>query len=289
MGSLMTGNLEPSKGTVWKHQNMRFAYVAQHAFVHIEQHLKKTPNEYIQWRYQSGEDKENLTKVTAKYTPEEEAKMKEKIPVVNEEGIIEKLVMEKIIGRRQKKSTYEYEVQWEGRSMDSTTWMTREKLEKFGFLKYLNRIDEKEAARAGLYARPLTQKNVERHLDDFGLEPEFSTHNRMFGLSGGQKVKVVLAAAMWLQPHVLVMDEPTNYLDRDALGALAVAVRDFEGGVVIITHNDEFCKAVCGENWAVPGDGFVHVTGNKWQAGKTSTGGAKLEAFKQEEEVKDAL
>lgn len=39
---------------------------------------------------------------------------------------------------------------------------------------------------------------------DFGLEPEFSTHSLMRGLSGGQKVKVVLGAAMWNNPHILV-------------------------------------------------------------------------------------
>merc|ERR1711988_293032 len=223
------------------------------------------------------------------YSEAEEAQMKERIQFTNEDGIIEKLVLEKIIGRRQKKNTYEYEIQWVGKPMDHTSWLPREKLEKCGFSKMLIRVDEKEAARAGLYARPLTQKNVEKHLEDFGLDAEFGTHNRIFGLSGGQKVKVVLAAAMWLQPHVLVMDEPTNYLDRDALGALAVAVKNFEGGVVIITHNDEFSKSVCGETWSVPGDGIVHVSGNKWQAGKTSTGGEKLAEFKQQEEVKDAL
>jgi len=286
---LMTGNLEPTKGLVWKHQNMRFAYVAQHAFHHIEQHLTKSPNEYIQWRYQSGEDKENLTKVTAQYTPAEEAKMKEKIQFADEDGVICKLVLDKIVGRRQKKSTYEYEVAWENKPMDQTRWFEREKLEKLGFTKMLCRVDEREAARAGLYARPLTQKNVEKHIEDFGLDAEFGTHNRMFGLSGGQKVKVVLAAAMWAQPHVLVMDEPTNYLDRDALGALAKATERFEGGVVIITHNAEFAGTVCGETWSVVGDGIVAVTGNKWQAGKNSSSGAKLEEFKQEEEVKDAL
>jgi len=285
---MMTGEAEPITGTVWKHQNMRYAYVAQHAFHHVEQHVNKTPNEYIQWRYQSGEDKENLTKVTAQYTPEEEAAMVVPIQVTQEDGIIEKLVMDKIIGRRQKKNTYEYEVVWMGRSLDSTTWIGKEKLEKLGFTKYLNRIDEREAARAGLYARPLTQKNVEKHLEDFGLDAEFGTHNRIFGLSGGQKVKVVLAAAMWAQPHVLVLDEPTNYLDRDALGALACAVKEFEGGVVMITHNAEFSQAICSETWGVPGDGEVHITGNKWQMGRATKGEAVAE-FKVEEEVKDAL
>ncbi len=45
------------------------------------------------------------------------------------------------------------------------------------------------------------------------------------GLSGGQKVKLVLGAAMWQQPHILVLDEPTNYLDRESLGAMASALK----------------------------------------------------------------
>jgi hypothetical protein len=64
--------------------------------------------------------------------------------------------------------------------------------------------------------RPLTKANVEKHLGALGLEAEFATHAHIRGLSGGQKVKVVLAACTWNQPHILVMDEPTNYLDRCA-------------------------------------------------------------------------
>jgi elongation factor 3 len=285
---LLTGEAEPDIGTVWKHPNMRYAYVAQHAFHHVEQHLEKTPNEYIRWRFQTGEDKENLTKVTAQYTEEEERLMKEKIPVPQEDGSVLKLVVEKILSRRQKKSKYEYEVQWKGLSMDASTWMEREKLLKFGFEKYMNRIDEREAARAGLYARPLTQANVEKHLIDFGLDAEFGTHNRIKGLSGGQKVKLVLGSAMWQQPHIVVMDEPTNYLDRDALGALACAVKEFDGGVLLITHNCEFADALKEETWEVPGDGKVYVTGQKWGLGKKTGKGEAVEQLIADEVV-DAL
>lgn len=62
----------------------------------------------------------------------------------------------------------------------------------------------------------------------------------MSGLSGGQKVKVVIAAALWAKPQVLILDEPTNFLDRDALGGLAVAIRDWAGAFVCISHNVEF-------------------------------------------------
>lgn len=55
--------MEPGGGSVWKHPNLRIAYVAQHAFHHIEQHLDITANQYIQWRYAIGEDREALGKV----------------------------------------------------------------------------------------------------------------------------------------------------------------------------------------------------------------------------------
>ena len=66
MIKLLTGELKPDEGSgeVWKHPNARVAYVAQHAFHHIENHLDKTPNEYIRWRYEHGKDKEALEKVT---------------------------------------------------------------------------------------------------------------------------------------------------------------------------------------------------------------------------------
>lgn len=72
-------------------------------------------------------------------------------------------------------------------------------------------VDSREAQKAGLL-RPLVRKEIESHFTDFGLEPEFTTHNTMRGLSGGQKVKVVLAAATWRRPHIVILDEPTNYV-----------------------------------------------------------------------------
>jgi elongation factor 3 len=77
MIKMLCGEHEPTEGTVWKHPNLRIAYVAQHAFHHLEQHLDKTPNQYIQWRYAIGEDREALGKVDRKLTAEEEAKMKQ--------------------------------------------------------------------------------------------------------------------------------------------------------------------------------------------------------------------
>lgn len=82
------------------------------------------------------------------------------------------------------------------------------------------------------------------------------------GLSGGQKVKVVLAAATWRRPHIVILDEPTNYLDRESLAALTEALKSFEGGVLVITHNREFSESICTEVWAMK-DGHLEASGHK--------------------------
>merc|ERR1712070_802650 len=109
--------------------------------------------------------------------------------------------------------------------------------------------DEKEAVAAGLQSKMLTSEGVEKHLMNFGLDKETASHTTIQALSGGQKVKVVLAASMWQNPHLVILDEPTNYLDRDGLGALTKAIEDYEGGVIIISHNREFANAVSQEKW----------------------------------------
>ncbi|KAI8465050.1 MAG: elongation factor EF-3 [Monoraphidium minutum] len=274
---VLTGETEATDGGVWKHPNLRIAYVAQHAFHHIEQHLDKTPNEYIQWRYAVGEDREALQKVTRQETDEDKA-AREKVHVID--GI--KLKVDKLLSRRKLKKDYEYEVQWQGQGPDTATWLPRDDIVEMGFERLVNELDAKEAARMGLMLRPLTKANIEKHLGVLGLEAEFATHAHMRGLSGGQKVKVVLAACTWNQPHILVMDEPTNYLDRDSLGALAGAIREYGGGVVIISHHNEFTTALCPEKWTV-GGGKVVVTG----APQINTR-EKVE-FTVQEEVQDAF
>merc|ERR1712176_651274 len=259
MIKLLVGEIEPQEGDVWKHPNARIAYVAQHAFHHIENHLTKTPNEYIRWRYaNNGEDKESLVKVTMQFTPQEEKLQRTPYQIqITDDATgkiskVKKVVAELVGGRKTNKSKeYEYEVRYAGSTIDSGEYLAAKHLKKMGWEKAMKAVDMKIAQRAGLYVRPLSTKNVERHLEDCGLAAEFGTHYRMSALSGGQKVKVVIAAAMWNQPHILILDEPTNYLDRDSLGALAVAIEEYEGGVVMITHNNEFCSQLCPETWVM--------------------------------------
>merc|ERR1719491_2870959 len=292
MIKLLVEEIEPQEGDVWKHPNARIAYVAQHAFHHIESHVDKTPNEYIRWRYANGgEDKESLVKVTMQFSEEELKKQRTpfELQFLDEESgkitKVKKCVSDLVGGRKTNKSKeYEYEVKYAGSTVDSGEYLPAKSLKKMGWEKGMKAVDLKIAQRSGLYVRPLSSKNVEQHLEDCGLEREFGTHYRISALSGGQKVKVVLAASMWNQPHILILDEPTNYLDRESLGALAGAIDGFDGGVVIISHNNEFCSKLCPET-SVMDSGHLETKGDaEWMLNQDT----KIDQSVQITEVTDA-
>jgi elongation factor 3 len=255
---ILIGELKTNQGEVIKHPGMRIAYIAQHAFFHLEKHLNKTPTQYIMWRFAGNEDKEGLDmlnkdteekiKVVKYYLDTDEMQLKVCDTLQQENKA---LFPEAILGRRdnKKEKTKEYEVKWKDKPIESAIFVKREILIKMGAIKLVQRQDEKEAVMAGLASKTLTTKDIEKHFADFGIDTEQANHTLIKSLSGGQKVKIVLAASLWQNPHIVILDEPTNYLDRDGLGALTNAIHQFNGGVVIISHNREFTNAVVQEKW----------------------------------------
>ncbi|CAE7535721.1 elf1 [Symbiodinium microadriaticum] len=267
-------------GEVWKHHNLRVAYVAQHSFHHIEQHLEESPVDYIKWRFADGVDKEDMAKSNAKISTEEEVAA---LAQRRMGDVID------VVGRRMNGRKLEYECTFVGKSTIDiadtllsirscnlmNTTVNECACELMGLQKQVTQCDNRIAAAvAGLAVRPLVAKEIQSHLDDFNLDAEFGTFGKIKRLSGGQKVKLVFAAAMWNKPHILVLDEPTNYLDREALAALTEAIKTFQGGVVIISHNSAFTEALCTETWHVSG-GRCAVLGENGVAEEDSRSEAK--------------
>merc|ERR1719198_1719857 len=123
MIKLLIGELEPNEGQgkpkVYRHPNMRLAYVAQHAFHHIENHLDTVPVDYIAWRFSGGMDREGQAKNFLELTEEEEMLIGQK------PGQIEKLV-----SRRKGKKGFEYEAQFVGcqNPIEENSWMSKDAL-----------------------------------------------------------------------------------------------------------------------------------------------------------------
>jgi elongation factor 3 len=264
---LLIGELKPEVGTIWRHQNMRLAYVAQHAFHHLEKHLDKTAVDYIMWRFAGADDKESLENMNMETNDDDEKKRLQPWFICPKTLDVKKcdmsdtpdgkktraaaVVPDAIINRQKHTKTkkFIYEVKWLHKSMESNAWVERETLLAMGYSKIVAKKDEQEAAAAGLLSKPLTQPGVERALKDFGLDVESASHQPLASLSHGQRVKVVICATCWMNPHVIILDEPTNYLDRDGLGALVRGLDAYQGGVVIISHNTEFTDNVCQQKW----------------------------------------
>ncbi|KAK0736142.1 armadillo-type protein [Apiosordaria backusii] len=291
--NVLTGELIPTAGEIYQHENIRIAYIKQHAFAHIDNHLDSTPSEYIQWRFQTGEDRETMDRANKIITEADEQAMNKIFKV---EGTQRRVIG--INSRRKFKNSYEYECsfalgenigmkneRWVPMMTADNAWLPRSEL-LASHQKMVADVDMKEALASGQF-RPLVRKEIEAHCANFGLDAELVSHSRMRGLSGGQRVKVVLAACSWQRPHLIVLDEPTNYLDRDSLGALSKALKKFEGGVIIITHSAEFTKDLTEEVWAVM-DGKMTPSGHNWVQGQGS--GPRLKADEGEEEEKfDAM
>ncbi len=72
-------------------------------------------------------------------------------------------------------------------------------------------------------------------------------------MSGGEKTRLLLALATRNAPHLLLLDEPTNHLDMDARASLVEAINDFEGAVVLVSHDTHLVKMVADQLWIVAG------------------------------------
>jgi elongation factor 3 len=252
---ILTGEVTPQEGKVEKHPNLRIGYIKQHALEHVEMHMEKTPNQYLQWRYAHGDDREVLMKQTRVLTEEDKKQMETLIDMNDGRGPRK---IEALIGRQKYKKSFQYEIKWQHMLPKYNSMISRETLLARGFQKLIQEFDDHESSREGLGYRVLEPKVISKHFEDLGMDPEIANHNEISGLSGGQKVKVVLAGAMWNNPHLLVLDEPTNFLDRDSLGGLAVAIREYKGGVIMISHNEEFVGALCPEQWHVADGRVAH-------------------------------
>ncbi|KAG8789674.1 hypothetical protein FRC15_003743 [Serendipita sp. 397] len=114
-----------------------------------------------------------------------------------------------------------------------------------------------------------TELEYRSHLGAFGITG--LTGLQLIGtLSGGQKSRVAFAALSLQRPHILLLDEPSNHLDIQGIDALMLALQNFTGGVIVISHDERFLTTVSKELW-VCAEGSVQKYGGDVQAYKART------------------
>ncbi|KAK5064402.1 hypothetical protein LTR84_000235 [Exophiala bonariae] len=93
-----------------------------------------------------------------------------------------------------------------------------------------------------------TDEEYRRHLGAFGITG-MTGLQKLELLSGGQKSRVAFACISLTNPHILVLDEPSNHLDIEAMDALSTALQNFQGGVLMVSHDVTMLQNVCTSLW----------------------------------------
>lgn len=102
-------------------------------------------------------------------------------------------------------------------------------------------------------------ETARKYLGRFGLSGDLALQP-IKHLSGGQKSRLAFAELAYRQPHILLLDEPTNHLDIETIEALAMAINQFDGGVVLVSHDERLLQMMADEIWVV-NKGIIHEDG----------------------------
>ncbi len=114
-------------------------------------------------------------------------------------------------------------------------------------------------------AREVSPQAREQELRNFLGQFRFASDmvNQAVGtLSGGEKARLVLAMLVWQRPNLLLLDEPTNHLDLDTREALSMALNEFEGSLMLVSHDRALLREVCDEFWMVADGGVRPFDGD---------------------------
>ena len=97
---------------------------------------------------------------------------------------------------------------------------------------------------------PTGEQNLRSYLGSFNFNGDM-VKQPVGTMSGGEKARLVLAMMVWQRPNLLLLDEPTNHLDLATREALAMALNEFEGTLMLVSHDRALLRSVCDEFWMV--------------------------------------
>jgi ATP-binding cassette subfamily F protein 3 len=163
------------------------------------------------------------------------------------------------------------------------------------------RLDESALWHMGKLAPTEREQALRNFLGGFDFRGDQVTQ-KVASFSGGEKARLALALIVWQRPNLLLLDEPTNHLDIDMREALAQALTDFEGALIVVAH-DRHLLAAATDQWMLVADGMVrpfegdlddykewarqyHARGSKSEARTAAMGANRKEERRAEASVR---
>ena len=128
-------------------------------------------------------------------------------------------------------------------------------------LEHMIRLVKDLSAAGKLGSQSTREQDLRSFLGTFNFSGDMVKQS-VGSMSGGEKARLVLCMLVWQRPNLLLMDEPTNHLDLATREALSMALNEFEGTVMLVSHDRALLRAVCDEFWMVSRGGVEPFDGD---------------------------
>jgi len=128
-------------------------------------------------------------------------------------------------------------------------------------LEHMIRLVKEVTAAGKIGNQPTREQDLRSFLGNFNFGGDM-VKQAVGSMSGGEKARLVLCMIVWQRPNLLLLDEPTNHLDLATREALAMALNEFEGTVMLVSHDRALLRSVCDEFWMVSRGGVAPFDGD---------------------------
>ena len=128
-------------------------------------------------------------------------------------------------------------------------------------LEHMIRLVREMTALGKIQGQATREQDLRSFLGTFNFSGDM-VKQAVGSMSGGEKARLVLCMIVWQRPNLLLMDEPTNHLDLATREALSMALNEFEGTVMLVSHDRALLRAVCDEFWMVTRGGVEPFDGD---------------------------
>ena len=128
-------------------------------------------------------------------------------------------------------------------------------------LEHMIRLVRETTAAGKLAGQGTREQDLRSFLGTFNFSGDM-VKQAVGSMSGGEKARLVLCMIVWQRPNLLLLDEPTNHLDLATREALAMALNEFEGTVMLVSHDRALLRSVCDEFWMVSRGGVEPFDGD---------------------------
>jgi ATP-binding cassette subfamily F protein 3 len=153
-------------------------------------------------------------------------------------------------------------------------------------LEHMIRLVKECTAESRLQGQSTREQDLRSFLGSFNFTGD-QVKQSVGSMSGGEKARLVLCMIVWQRPNLLLLDEPTNHLDLATREALSMALNEFEGTVMLVSHDRALLRAVCDEFWLVSRGGIEPFDGDLDDYQRYLLDVAKQSRETQKQELRD--